>query len=55
MAKKSDIRKIDWLVKKYGLSLNQREILHEEITGQSLSLEEIEEIAKQIKKLYPNK
>ena len=55
MAKKPDIRQIDRITKEEGLTEGQREILHEEITGQGHTLEEIREIAKDIKKLYPNK
>jgi len=54
MAKKQDIKQIDRIVKEEGLTMGQREILHEEITKQGRSLEEIREIAKEIKKLYPN-
>jgi hypothetical protein len=52
---KKDIKEIDRIVKEEGLSKGQRRLLHEEITGQQLSLEEIREIARQIKELYPNK
>jgi hypothetical protein len=52
---KKDIKEIDRIVKEEGLSKGQRRLLHEEITGQELSLEEIREIARQIKELYPNK
>ena len=55
MAKKLDIKRIDRIVKEEGLSIGQREILHEEITKQGYTLEKIREIAKQIKELYPNK
>lgn len=43
-AKKADIRYIDYLMKKYGLSLDDREILHELITKQGYSKEEIRKI-----------
>jgi hypothetical protein len=55
MARKQDIRDIDRIVKEEDLSREQRRMLHDEITGQQLSLEEIREIARQIKELYPNK
>ncbi len=55
MAKKLDIKQIDTIVKEEGLSIAQREILHEEITKQGYTLEEIRELAKEIKQLYPNK
>jgi hypothetical protein len=55
VGKKDDLRQIDRIVKEEGLSKGQRRLLHEEISGQRLSLEEIREIAKEIKRLYPNK
>jgi len=42
-------------VREEGLSRCQRRLLHEEISGHELSLEEIRQIAKEIKELYPNK
>jgi hypothetical protein len=42
-------------VREEGLSREQRRLLHEEISGQELSREEIREVARQIKELYPNK
>ena len=53
--KKDDIRKIDRIVKEQGLSRGQRRLLHDEISGRNLSLEEIREIAREIKRLYLNK
>jgi hypothetical protein len=53
--RKRDIKEIDRIVKEEGLSREQRRLLHDEITGQDLSLEEIREIAREIKELYPNK
>ncbi len=53
--RKDDIKEIDRIVSEEGLSREQRRLLHEEISGQELSLEEIREIAKEIKELYPNK
>jgi hypothetical protein len=47
-AKKEDVKFIDRLVKKYGLTKDQRRELHDEITKQGYSPEEIEEIAKDI-------
>jgi hypothetical protein len=55
MAKKPDIKQIDRIVNEEGLTIGQREILHEEITKQGYTLEEIRQIAKQIRELYPNK
>jgi hypothetical protein len=55
MAKKPDIKQIDRIVREEGLTIGQREMLHEEITNQGYTLEEIREIAKEIKELYPNK
>lgn len=47
-ARKPDIRFIDRIVKKYGLDICQRDVLHDEISGENLSDEEIEEIARDI-------
>ena len=55
MARKRDIKAIDRIVKELKLTPGQREILHREITRQNHSLEEIKEIAREIKTLYPNK
>ena len=55
MVKKADIRWIDYIVKELQLSLAQRELLHEAITGQNLTKEEIKAIAKEIKEAFPNK
>jgi hypothetical protein len=55
MATKPDIREIDRIVKEEGLLRGQRRLLHEEISGQNLSLEDIRRIAREIKKLHPNK
>lgn len=52
---KEDIKQIDRIVKEEGLSRGQRRILHDEISGQDHSLEEIRQVAREIKKLYPNK
>jgi hypothetical protein len=52
---KADIKEIDRIVKEEGLSHEQRRLLHREITGQGMTFEEIRAIAKEIKKLYPNK
>ncbi len=53
--RKADIREIDRIVSEEGLSREQRRLLHDEITGRELSVDEIREVAKEIKKLYPNK
>jgi hypothetical protein len=55
MGRKKDIRQIDSIVRKAGLSKGQRRLLHEEITGRELSYQEILDIALDIKRLYPNK
>ena len=55
MAGKLDIKAIDRIVEQVGLTRAQRRLLHDEITKQGYSLEEIREIAEQIKKLYPKK
>ena len=52
---KRDIKEMDRIVREEGLSHEQRRLLHEEITGQQLSLEEIRKRAREIKQLYPNK
>jgi len=53
MARKTDIKQIDRIVEKTGLSKAQRRILHDEITGQDLTLDEILEIAKEIAQKIP--
>jgi hypothetical protein len=55
MAKKPDIRFIDSLEKELKLSKAQRDLLHDAITGQNLTKQEIREVAQEIKELYPNK
>ena len=55
MGRKDDIKAIDQIVKEVGLSKGQRRLLHDEITGQDYTLEQIREIAQEIKELYPNK
>jgi hypothetical protein len=55
MAKKPDIKQIERIVKDEGLTVGQRELLHRTITKEGYTLEEIREIAKEIKELYPNK
>ncbi len=55
MARKLDIKQIDRIVKEEGLTQGQRELLHRAITKEGYPLEEIREIAKEIKELYPNK
>lgn len=47
-ARKADLRFIDYLEKKYGLSKDQRRELHEAISRRGLSREEIEEEARWI-------
>lgn len=53
--RKEDIRQIDRIVREEGLSREQRRMLHDEISGQNLSLDEIRAIAREIKELYPNR
>jgi len=55
MARKADIKAIDNIVRSHKLTKGQRRLLHDEITGQNLPLKEIDEIAKQIKRGFPNK
>ena len=47
-ARKEDIRYIDWVSRRYGLTRSERRRLHDEISGQNLTKEEIEEIAQEI-------
>lgn len=53
--RKADIRAIDRIVQEEGLTREQRRLLHNEITGRQLTLEETRQIAREIKQLYPNK
>jgi hypothetical protein len=53
MARKVDIKELDRIVREVGLSKAQRRLLHDEITKQNYSLEEIRKIAEEIKRLYP--
>lgn len=60
MAHKPDIKLIDWIQRKYTLTEGQRELLHNELeamkeAGGDLSKEAIEELARDIIALYPNK
>lgn len=56
-AVKPDLVEIRKIYKEIGLSLPQQELAHEELhkLGGNYSLEEIREIAEEIKKLYPKK
>lgn len=47
-AKKSDIKWVDYLQKKYGLSKDQREWLHQQMRQHGLTSEEIEAEAEEI-------
>jgi hypothetical protein len=55
MPRKRDLGQIDRVIKKIGLTRGQRELLHRAISKKHLSLDEIKELAKQIKEIYPNK
>lgn len=55
MARKDDIKEIDRIVKELGLTKGQRQLLHQAITGQGLTSEEIVVVAREIKEDYPNK
>ena len=55
MGKKADVRFIDYLERRFGLSKEQRDILHEQITRKGLSKSDIIELAKAIKRQFPNK
>ena len=55
----ADIREVDWVVKKYGLSKGQREILHDELQhhngpGGKVAKDVLEELAQDVKELFPN-
>lgn len=50
-AKKSNVQFADYLARKYGLNRAQRRALHDLITRQGLSQEEIEEEAKELARL----
>jgi RHS repeat-associated protein len=53
MARKADIKQVDRIVKDLGLDKNQRRLLHDEITRQELTIEEIREIAHEISQRGP--
>ena len=55
MARKDDIKEIDRIVNDLGLTKEQRRLLHQAITGQGLTNEEIVIVAREIKEDYPNK
>jgi hypothetical protein len=55
LPRKDDIKQIDRIVREEALSRGQRRILHDEITGLSLTEDEIREIARLIKEEHPNK
>jgi hypothetical protein len=55
MPRKRDTKLIDAVATKVGLSRDQREILHLEITGRGLSYKEIVAEAEDVKKYNPGK
>jgi hypothetical protein len=55
MARKPDLKQIDRIVRELKLSKGQRRILHDDLAGKNYTIDEIREIAKAIKELYPNK
>jgi hypothetical protein len=55
MVRKDDIRLVDTVARKVGLSKEQRRLLHRAIAGQYLKYGEILEEAKMIKRAYPRK
>lgn len=55
MPRKKDIKQIDRICKSLKLSKEQRRLLHQEISKQQLTLEEIRDVAKEIKELFPRK
>ncbi len=55
MGRKAGIKQIDRIVDELKLTKDQRRLLHDEITGQDLSLDEILEIAEDVRRQFPNK
>lgn len=55
MSPKDDIKAIDSIVKKLGLSEAQRDILHDVIHHERLTYREILEAAREVKRDFPNK
>lgn len=55
MSPKKDIKAINSIVKKVGLSPAQRDLLHDRIHGENLTYREIERCAREVKEDYPNK
>ena len=55
MVRKDDIRLVDAIVRRAGLSKEQRKLLHRLITGENLTYREVLEQAKAIKQMYPRK
>ena len=55
MVRKDDIKQMDSIVRKLGLTQDQREFLHRAIRGENLTYREILEVARQLKQEYPRK
>lgn len=55
MSPKDDIKAIDSIARKVGLTKGQRRLLHREIHGRNLTYKEIMEEAKETKIMYPKK
>ena len=55
MSPKNDIKAVNSIVKKVGLSPGQRDILHDRIHHENLTYREIEQVAREVKQDYPNK
>jgi hypothetical protein len=58
MVRKGDIKLVDEIARRVGLSDDQRELLHEEFRRyylEDLTYREILELARQIKQDFPNK
>ncbi len=53
MARKPDIKQVDRIVRDLELNRDQRRLLHDEITKQDLSIEEIRAIAEDIAQQFP--
>jgi hypothetical protein len=49
------LKQFERIVKQERLSMEQRRLLHDQITGQRLSFQEVRRLAREIKELYPKK
>lgn len=53
LARKGDIKQIDRMVREVGLNKEERRILHKEIAGMHLTIEEIQQIALEVAQQFP--